>query len=295
MNITLTKDGLTAVISDTGAQLLSLSKDGREYIWNGDPAVWSYHAPILFPAVGRTKEGFYTWNGRTYPMSTHGFIRDMTHTVTASSQTSADFTCTHTAQTLEQYPWEFAFRTHYELTDSGLIFTTAVENTGRTALPFQLGTHTGFIVDPEKVKRGDYAVEFENSDTLLEISCGGGYLQADAQGKVPAVSPCAAQQGRFIPVPPDGLGAGLVLTGITSAWTAIHDKAEGTVVRIKTEGFPYVVLWANEGQDIRFVCIEPWHGIPDREDTDHAWEHKFSINMLEPGHTFACDQSITIG
>ena len=294
MNITLTKGNMKAVIADTGAQLLSLSRGDREYIWNGDPSVWKYHAPILFPAVGRTKDGYYTWEGKKYELGTHGFIRDMTHTLTASTETSADWECTSTEETLRQYPWKFSFKTHYELTDTGLIFTTSVENRDTSAIPFQLGTHTAFMVDTDKIKNGSYSIELEKDDPLQQIQCDGGYLQCDADGTVPVTSPCLQQQGRFIPLTEQGFGAGLVLTGITSKWAAIHDKQEGTVIRIKTEQFPYMVLWTNEG-DIRFICIEPWYGIPDREDTDHSWEHKASIEILEAGKTFSCDQSITIG
>ncbi|MBQ2308518.1 MAG: aldose 1-epimerase family protein, partial [Clostridia bacterium] len=46
--ITIKNEHLTATVSTLGAELQSLcDKDGKEYIWQGDPAVWSGRAPIL--------------------------------------------------------------------------------------------------------------------------------------------------------------------------------------------------------------------------------------------------------
>lgn len=49
---TIKRGGLTAAIDSMGAQLTSLALNGNEYLWQGDPAFWGKHAPILFPIVG---------------------------------------------------------------------------------------------------------------------------------------------------------------------------------------------------------------------------------------------------
>ena len=36
-----------------GAELLSIRKSGKEYVWQGDPRFWGRHAPVLFPIVGK--------------------------------------------------------------------------------------------------------------------------------------------------------------------------------------------------------------------------------------------------
>ena len=39
-----------------GGQICSLrGSDGREAIWQADPAVWPQHAPVLFPVCGSVK------------------------------------------------------------------------------------------------------------------------------------------------------------------------------------------------------------------------------------------------
>ena len=43
-----------------GAQLTSLALNGNEYLWQGDPAFWGKHAPILFPIVGSLRNNTAT-------------------------------------------------------------------------------------------------------------------------------------------------------------------------------------------------------------------------------------------
>ena len=43
-----------------------------------------------------------------------------------------------------------------------------------------------------------------------------------------------------------------------------------------------------------FICIEPWYGIPDAENTDHIWENKRGLIELAPGENFDAVQNIVI-
>ena len=64
----LSNEMLTAQFSDMGAELMSLknNKTGQEYMWHGDKKYWGRRSPILFPMVGRLREGKYTYNGKEY-------------------------------------------------------------------------------------------------------------------------------------------------------------------------------------------------------------------------------------
>ena len=57
---TIKRGGLTAAIDSMGAQLTSLALNGNEYLWQGDPAFWGKHAPILFPIVGSLRNSTAT-------------------------------------------------------------------------------------------------------------------------------------------------------------------------------------------------------------------------------------------
>jgi galactose mutarotase-like enzyme len=54
---TLRSDDITAIIAPDGAELISLKNQrGLELLWQAAPA-WPRHAPILFPIIGRLKNG----------------------------------------------------------------------------------------------------------------------------------------------------------------------------------------------------------------------------------------------
>jgi len=88
---TIENDYLKVTVSDHGAELTSVYDKAQDFerIWCADPAVWNRHAPVLFPFVGKVKDGAYRYNGNTYAMKTqHGFARDASRKPLILSRTS---------------------------------------------------------------------------------------------------------------------------------------------------------------------------------------------------------------
>ena len=81
MNYQISNDYLKIMISDMGAEMTSLYKDGVEYLWEGDARYWSDQSPVLFPFVGRFTKGKYLLNGKEYEMDIHGFARKYPYAV----------------------------------------------------------------------------------------------------------------------------------------------------------------------------------------------------------------------
>ena len=76
MLYTISNGTYTAQVDSLGAQLVSLKgPDGWEYIWTGDPAYWTGHAPVLFPMVGGLRGGRAKIAGDWHQMGRHGFAR----------------------------------------------------------------------------------------------------------------------------------------------------------------------------------------------------------------------------
>ena len=75
MRFTLSRGALEAAVQTRGGELVSLRRNGAEYIWGGDPAFWSGQNPILFPIVGSLKDGRVDIGGQTFSVSRHGFAR----------------------------------------------------------------------------------------------------------------------------------------------------------------------------------------------------------------------------
>ena len=57
MNYTLDNGELSIGLTTAGGSFTSIKAQGREYLWQGDPAVWSGQAPICFPICGGLRDG----------------------------------------------------------------------------------------------------------------------------------------------------------------------------------------------------------------------------------------------
>ena len=68
--IRIATDQIAVTVSPLGAEMQSLQDaQGRDYLWNGDPAFWSGRAPILFPIVGRAPNDQITAAGHSAQMA----------------------------------------------------------------------------------------------------------------------------------------------------------------------------------------------------------------------------------
>ncbi len=56
--VLLENEYLLVEIATKGAELQKIynKKEDFDYLWGGDPNVWSSHAPNLFPIIGRLNE-----------------------------------------------------------------------------------------------------------------------------------------------------------------------------------------------------------------------------------------------
>lgn len=70
---TISNSVLTVGVSEHGAELQSIQKNGKEYLWQGDTRFWGRRSPVLFPIVGRVWEDTYRYAGNSYRMGQHGF------------------------------------------------------------------------------------------------------------------------------------------------------------------------------------------------------------------------------
>ena len=77
MEYTLENEFLTVKVSTTGGVLTSIqSKDGLEYLWQGDPAYWANQAPLLFPICGSIRDNqAIVGDNKETKMKRHGIVR----------------------------------------------------------------------------------------------------------------------------------------------------------------------------------------------------------------------------
>ena len=109
MNLyTLHNGTLTVALDACGAVLHSIVKGGAEYLWQGDARYWARRDANLFPYVGRLTDGKYLLDGKTYPMTIHGFCIGTDFAVTEQTGSSIRFTLTDNEKTRSMYPFRFA-------------------------------------------------------------------------------------------------------------------------------------------------------------------------------------------
>lgn len=126
---------------------------GREYIWNGNPDVWKWHAPVLFPFCGSFPDG-YEHDGKTYHLPMHGFLRDVEHRHISDGHFLFEY------EGFDGYPFAFSARTSFNLEGTSLTHRIEIENRGNVDLPYSLGFHTGFALSNARL-------EFEKTEEDL--------------------------------------------------------------------------------------------------------------------------------
>ncbi|MBP3742158.1 MAG: aldose 1-epimerase family protein [Treponema sp.] len=296
MIIKLENDNFTTEISTKGAELQSLIRksDGKDIIWQGDKNVWGNHAPILFPFVARCWGEYFMIDGKKCEYTrNHGFARDLEWKCTFQNEDSATFELTQSEETLYRFPYSFCLKTEYKLTEKGIDWKITVKNTDKKAFKFGLGTHAAFSLNGNKAE--DFVVEFEKKEALTAVCCTPDcFLVSDKDKKAPVTKPYGEKEAGIVPVTSAGFGNGHLFTNITSNWVGLRNLHDGSIIKIQTKGFPYCMLWQNTKGEPQFVCLEPWHGVTDSENSDHIWENKIGMNEVTPGKEFACEQNIWV-
>ena len=112
---TISNKQLTIQVSPHGAELCSIVANGKEYLWQADPAFWRRHSPVLFPIVGSVWENEYRNEGVPYTLTQHGFARDMEFTLVAEKEDEVRYRLVSNEETLQKYPFPFCLEIGYRI------------------------------------------------------------------------------------------------------------------------------------------------------------------------------------
>ena len=280
---TIKNGTITAKIDTLGAELKSLVKDGVEYIWQCDPKYWSSCAIVLFPVVARLKNQVLTIDGKDYPMTMHGFVREAELEVINHTESSITFRYEDNELTHTMYPWKFIFDVTFSIENDVLKCGFQVVNTDETEMLFCVGGHPGFNVpmfDGDKFE--DYCLVFEKEEVLWSnhvnedesISATNKDLILDG-GNVVDLKRCLFNNDAMI------------FEDIKSDWVNLVNKKTGKGIHFEYKDFPTLAVWTRgEPSDAPYVCLEPWIGMGFRDNENSNMEEKFGVLKLAPGKTF---------
>lgn len=275
---------LSCAIESVGAEIRSLKdkESGREYIWQIKHEVWGSSSPVLFPAIGSIKEGKWQYQGASYAMTKHGIIRNNTDLeFEATSQSACSFSLRSSKETKERYPFDFDFKVRYKLVDRSLEMIYDIENTGSQPLPFICGGHTAYAcpIDNDTALT-DYVVEFPGKEVLVAETLAEsgllGYKQREYQLENGALN---LSESLFN-------DDALIFANIGIDHCILRKKSASQGVKVQFGDYPHLALWSKPGAD--YVCIEPWLGLPDREDESLEPLQKRTFHVLPVGELFSC-------
>lgn len=290
MEHSLENELLQIRVKEDGAELSSLQHKGNglEYLWQADPAVWARHAPILFPVVGKLKDNTYHYEGKSYFMGQHGFARDLSWEREASAADQLVFLLREAAQTLQKYPFSFELRTIYNLEKDTLSVTYEVKNTNEVEMPFSIGAHPGFRCPLQEGEvYEDYYLEFEKQEAFSRQLLKDGLRTGNSR-------PVLLQNERQLPLSTTLFESdAIVLEGVTSSWLDLRSRNHAHGLRFFIEGFPYLGIWTKPGNR-EFICLEPWHGVADRQEGQADIRQKEGIHILPAGDSFRCQFKISL-
>ena len=270
------EDGTTARIALQGAEPVSWQVEGRDYLWNGDPAHWNRHAPWLFPVVGASAGGKVRVGDVSYPMAQHGFARDLPFTVVARSDDAVTLRLTEDAGTRAQYPFSFRFDVTARVSPQRLAFDLVVTNTGDTPLPYALGFHPAFpwpFAGGERRASGGYAVEFEEAERPFAPEVGEGGLLVRSERELPL-------DGRRLPLDPALFTEALVFLNARSRSLRFVAPG-GRAIAMRVEDFPHLAVWTRPTAP--FLSLEAWTGHADWAGFTGELAERDSQRRLVPG------------
>lgn len=289
MLLTIDNGCLQLTVDTLGAQMMNLKYQGTEYLWQGDSKYWSDRAPILFPFIARLTNDSYTFHGKLYPMTIHGFANASEFLVAEQSEDTLVLELRSNEKTLQQYPIQFALRVIFRLKGNALETTYHVENHSETTMPFGIGGHPGFKVPVGKNEKfEDYYLEFSET------------CQPDRVGFTPAVylsghdERYPLEEGKRIPLSHGLFDEDAVILKNMAREVRLCSKASNHSVTVSFPKMPYLGIWHWPHTDAPYVCIEPWSSLPSRQDVVEELSCKSDLVQLESGCTYENTWAITL-
>ncbi|MCK5782304.1 MAG: aldose 1-epimerase family protein [Flavobacteriales bacterium] len=286
-NVELINDILSVRINFKGAELSSMYniKDNIEHIWQADSKVWARNAPMLFPIVGKVRNGKYKVEGNEYLLGQHGFARDRMFELDELTKTKVVFKLCSDDESLKIYPFKFCLYVTYMLSDAKLDINYRVENTDSKDILFSIGAHPGFTV-PFNSNHSfeDYFLEFdkaENADRLLLSE--DGFLSGERVSSY-------LNNERVIALKYSTFSKdALIFENLKSSSITIKSNKTDVCLKVGIDKIPLLGLWTLPGANAPYICIEPWYGVADSVNSTGVLAEKKAIESLGVGEQFNMD------
>lgn len=286
----LNNSQISISVDTFGAELRSLKKTatGTEYMWDARPEYWKRTSPVLFPIVGSLNNGSYRYGGKEYPMSQHGFARDMEFELRQQGEDVLKFVLEANAETRAKYPFDFELELGYRLDGNNLIVSWRVTNRDCREMYFSIGGHPAFLcpIDGKGVQT-DYKLSFDARDKITSGIIGDG-------GTLSARTKEYALTDGMMGITPDLFDEdALIIENNQVHRVSLCDPAGQPYLTVRFDA-PLFGVWSPAKKNAPFVCIEPWYGRCDRETFGGDLSEREYGNRLAPSEVFYAEYTITV-
>jgi galactose mutarotase-like enzyme len=277
---------LTASISEKGAELVRLQdREGRDLLWDGNPAVWSGHAPLLFPIVGNAKHDRIRVGGVDYPIARHGVARIARFELVASDAASCRWRLRANDETRTHYPFDFVLDVTYAVDADQLAIAAVVRNDGDRPMPASFGFHPAFRWPlPYGHARAAHEIRFEAAEPAAVRRLHNGLL-SDVEHATPVVGDRLVLRDDLF------VDDALIFDRLKSR-RVTYGATQGPAIEIAFPHMPQLGIWTKPGAG--FICIEPWHGFASPTDFDGELIDKPGMVIVPPGQTETFAMTISL-
>lgn len=264
----LENDVLKIAVDTHGAELSSIfnKTENKEMLWQGDPEFWGRRSPVLFPVVGKYKNGKTSYKGKEYALGQHGFARDSEFTLIEETKTRLAFQLTSNEETLAKYPFEFRLICSFELKNNKIIVGWYVENTDDKKICFSIGAHPAFYC-----RKSETVLSMNGENLKYNLINGDGLY---TKPKYDIESSFVLHDNVF-----DNDALIIENSDVTEV-SLVDDNKKFLTVNFDAKVFG---IWSPAKKNAPFVCIEPWYGRCDAEDfngdiTEREWNNSLEVN-----------------
>ncbi len=271
-----------------GAELHGLQDvAGRDLLWNGDAAVWTGRAPVLFPIVGELAGGRFRWQGQSYALSRHGFARRSLFEIMEQRTDAATFRLNWSPATFAVYPFRFQLDIRFSISERTLTIGVLIGNLDTNGpMLASFGFHPAFRWPlPYGQPRSEHRLAFDEPEPepIRRLSQDGLVLPT------PFATPV---RGCDLPLGDALFAADAVIFDPVRSAKLRYGARTGPQLEIAFPQTRRLGVWSKPGAG--FVCIEPWHGVADPKDFLGDLDAKPGIMTIGPAQTAALSMSIAL-
>ena len=292
LNISLNYGKTSAVVSTQGGQIISFKgENGREVIWQADPAVWDQHAPLLFPICGTAKDGRIEIEQKIYDMPKHGFTRGNPEmTVAGKGQDFVNLVLRANDETRKVYPFDFTFHVEYLLYPNGFRTRFTIHNKDTRPMPMCVGGHPAFICPMED------GAKFEDYDLIFSCEEDGCVDKVTKSGMLEGTEILPFFHGNTMPLSHTEIDSrdSLLFTSLKSRSVRLVNRNTGKGLTLDFPKMETLAVWSPTAKFADFICLEPWHGTPAYTNESGKFEDKKYVTVLPAGETYVTWFDVTL-